>query len=103
MFKKFLYKAQNIQLVQLFNGKYALRKGWIFYRFADFDCVNRNGTWEWREYESMWFKDCQESSKEKVLTCIEKYFTHKKYRVIPVDISESFQVSKNECCCKNDT
>lgn len=97
MFKMFLYKIQNIQLVQLTNGCYALRKGWILYSFADFDNVAHSGKWTWRREDWPWFNDCQALTKEDVLKCIEKYLTHKTYRVIPIEISHSSRVEIKEC------
>lgn len=87
------YKVQNIQLVQLTNENYALRKGWIFYRFLDFDCIRRLDHWVWQWGSSPWFKDCQLQTKEEVLDYIEKYFYYKRYRIIPVDINEFAKVT----------
>ena len=95
MFKKFLYKAQNIQLVQLTNSFYALRKGWIIYRFADFDNIKRLNEWTWRFRSSEWFNDCLLKTKEDVLSYIDKYFTQLEYRVIPVDINSLVEVKES--------
>lgn len=98
MLNNFLYKLQNVQMVQFQTGEYGLRKGWILHRFLDIDDVLKNNpSWNWRFPGSEYFHYCRDCNKENVLKAINFYFNPKYgYRIIKINFNNTCKTTVNE-------
>jgi hypothetical protein len=88
---KFLLFVKNIKVIIFDNGKFGIRKGWVFREFLDLDDAYADtniSSWIWRGNNSRYFNCCK-GSKERVLELLKKYLKsyRKNYMVVNLNIN----------------
>ncbi len=57
-------------IVRFMNGKYGVRKGFIFYKYFDFE---GNGCYRWRTPSDLFFRDCYGTFKQAQQAILEDF------------------------------